>query len=284
MAETDKTLDQKVIERLDKIDWDSLKKTTGITREQVEKFPAVASQLAYQQYTDLLFGSTADISGQFSLRAIPGKTPEEPWRVKAYTIEAEKSEKDDLFLYGSPIYSEAAKKALFEKTSWQNQNGEKVYGRANANAGRPVAIEREQENGEKKKEYYLISLHEPTNRIVGMPVEAIKRMLQNPDGTSRGQSVYGTKLTDDQVEKIVNGNAVKLDGKTKEGKEFTAFVQFDVARRQIVPCHPTWLKQAERAGVDIGIGKQQEQEKKKSTRKGAAPKQDSEKKGSKLKV
>ncbi len=245
-------LSDAVKERLNKIDWDGLKKTTGITREQIEKMPTVANQLAFQGMTDLVFGSTEFISGQFSLRAIPGKEGE-LWRVKAYTIEREKSVKDDIFLYGRPITSEKAKEALFERTSWENSEGKKVYGRANANAGRPIAIEREV-NGEKKKEYYLVGLHEPTNRIVGMPVEAVKNMFLGKDenGNSREVSVYGVKLDEKQLTSLCNGEHVILNGcKNKAGEEFSTAVQFDPVRRQIVPSHPTFLKEALRAGVDI---------------------------------
>ena len=246
-------LDEKTIERLNKIDWDGLKASTGITRQQVERFPSIAKQLAYGQYTDLLYGNTPDISGQFSLRAIPGKG-DEPWRVKAYTMEKPKSVKDDLYYNGAKITSDTIKEALFAKTSWENSKGEKVYGRANANAGRAIAVIREGEDGKKNKEYHLISLHEPTNRIVGIPVEAVKAMLLNEDGVSRGTEVYGTALTTEQALRIAEGKAVKIEGKTKEGNEFKAFVQFDVAKRQIVTAHPTWLKEAERAGEDLGLG------------------------------
>lgn len=289
----DVVLDPKVIERLDKIDWEGLKKSTGITREQIEKNPAVASQLAYQQYTDLIFGSTNEISGQFSLRAVPGKGEDDSWKVKAYTIENEKKPGDKLFLYGSPITSKAALDALFERTSWENNQGKKVFGRANANAGRPIAIEREVD-GQKKKDYYLVSIHEPTNRVVGIPVDAVKRMLQNPDGTSRGTSVYGAKLSDQQVDAICRGEHVVVSGcRNKDGKEFTTAVQFDVAKRQIVPSHPTFLKQAQRAGVDI-LGNRKEgqaqeakvevkQDNKAVKGRKATPKKD-EKKGGKLSI
>lgn len=288
MAEV-KELDPKVIERLNKIDWDGLEKSVGITRKMVEAKPAIAAQLAYQQHTDLIFGSNKNIAGMFSLRAVPGKGENDPWTVKAYTMENEKKPGDRLFLYGNEITSQSAKDALLERTSWENSQGKKVFGYANANAGRPIAIMREGENGEKTKEHYLVSLHQPTNRIVGIPVSAVKGMLLNEDGTSRGTTVYGVKLSDDQVNKLCEGKAVVINGcKTAEGKEFNTAVQFDVARRQIVASHPTWLKEAQRAGVDVlGNAKEAAQEATQSeakgkTRKAAeAPKVEKE---SKLKI
>ena len=270
-------LDQNVVKRLDRMDWARLKDKTGITREQVERFPGIARQLAYGQMTDLLYGSTADISGMFSLRAVPSKDENAKWPVKAYTIEKEKSEKDDIFLYGSPITSNAVKEALFERTSWEGADGKKIYGRANANGGRQVAINRTLEDGTKKKEYYLVSLHEPTNRVVGIPVDAVKALLKDEDDKSRGTRVYNTPLTDEQVDRIIEGKAVKIDGTTKEGQAFSAFVQFDAAKRQVVPCHPTWLKEAQRAGVDLGVGRKTE----KPAQEAAPAQAQQEKKGKK---
>lgn len=277
MAKEEQILDPKVAERLDKMDWKALEASVGITREAIVKNPVIASQLAYQQMTDLVFGSTQDIAGQFSLRAVPGKQEGDLWRIKAYTIENPKTIKDELYLYGGRIYSEEAKKALFEMTTWKGNDGQTIHGRANANAGRPVAIEQTNDAGQKEKKYYLVSIHQPTNRVVGIPVDAVRSMLQDKDGNSRGVSVYGAKLTNEQVEAICKGGAVKVDGcKTKAGEEFSAFVQFDAAKRQLVPVHPTWLKKAERAGVDMGVGRKEAAEKKpeakKATKKAAEKK------------
>ena len=247
----EQALDPRVAERLDKIDWDGLLRITGIRREQIEGNPTVARQLAYQQYTDLVYGNTADISGQFSLRAVPGREPDEAWKVKAYTIEREKTVNDDIFLYGSPITSKKAKEALFERTSWENSEGKRVVGRANANAGRPIAIERDVD-GERRKDYYLVSLHEPTNRVIGIPVDAVRRMFFDENERAREVSIYGARLSAEQLDEICKGNHVLVDGcRNSKGEEFSTFVQFDVARRQLVPTHPAILKEAQRVGVDL---------------------------------
>ena len=64
-------LPKEVQQRLDKINWDSLKEKYGISKESVTQNPTIASQLAYGQMTDLVYGSNAEITGQFSLRAYP---------------------------------------------------------------------------------------------------------------------------------------------------------------------------------------------------------------------
>ena len=226
--QNEQALDPRVAERLDKIDWDGLLRITGIRREQIEGNPTVARQLAYQQYTDLVYGNTADISGQFSLRAVPGREPDEAWRVKAYTIEREKTVNDDIFLYGSPITSKKAKEALFERTSWENSEGKRVVGRANANAGRPIAIERDVD-GERRKDYYLVSLHEPTNRVIGIPVDAVRRMFFDENERAREVSIYGARLSAEQLDEICKGNHVLVDGcRNSKGEEFSTFVQVDL--------------------------------------------------------
>ena len=249
--QTEQALDPRVAERLDKIDWEGLLRITGIRRDQVEDNPTVARQLAYQQYTDLVYGNTADISGQFSLRAVPGRDPDELWKVKAYTIEKEKTVNDEIYLYGTPITSKKAKEALFERTSWENSEGKRVVGRANANAGRPIAIERDVD-GERRKDYYLVSLHEPTNRVIGIPVDAVRRMFFDENERAREVSIYGARLSAEQLDEICKGNHVLVDGcRNSKGEEFSTFVQFDVARRQLVPTHPGILKEAQRVGVDL---------------------------------
>lgn len=239
-------LDAQIVERLDNLDWPALEAATGITREAIEKNPAVARQLAYGGMTDLVYGHTADVSGAYALRAMPGEDGK-PGKIKAYTIEPEKRKGQTLFLFGAPIYSEKAINNLFERTNIKtlDKDGKEitVNVRANANAGVQVAVANEK--GE--KQYYLISIHEPTNRIVGVPVEAVEKMLENT-------KVYGVELSDEQKKSLVKGDAVIVNGCTnKDGETFSACVQFDAAKRQLVNAHPSWLRQAQRAGVDTGI-------------------------------
>lgn len=244
-----------VQERLKNIDWDALKSKYGISKDTVMQTSGVASQLAYGQYTDLVPGSTDEISGMFSLRAYP-QGEGEKWKVKVYTMEKEKTEKDAIFIYGHPIVSDFIKKALFEKTTWEGNDGQIKRGYANANAGRAITLEIEG-----RKQDFLLSVHLPTNRVVAMPVEQVKLFFLNKEGSPRGKSMYGVEFSLDQIKHLCEGKAVRLDGcKTKNGETFNCYVQFDAAARQVVSCHPGWLKEAQKTGTDLGLGREKQQE------------------------
>ena len=251
----EQNISKDVQDRLNNINWESLKSKYGISRDSVMSNPAIAAQLAYGQYTDLVPGSTEEISGMFSLRAYPQAEGQE-WKVKVYTMEKEKSEKDAIFIYGRPVTSDYAKKALFEKTTWEGNDGQPKRGYANANAGRPVTIE-----VDGKKQEFLLSIHQPTNRVVAMPVEQVRLYFLDKEGSSRGKSMYGVTFTEDQIKNLCEGKAVRLDGcKTKSGETFNCYVQFDAASRQVVSCHPGWLREAQKTGTDLGLGNQKTQE------------------------
>lgn len=243
-------ISKEVQERLDRINWESLQNTFGISRDTVMQNPHIASQLAWGQMTDLIPGSTQDISGMFSLRAYPSGEGQE-FKVKVYTMERPKNESDTLFLYRTPITSDAVKKALLEKTDWIGQDGTRKFGYANANGGKPVTIEIDG-----KKQQYLVSIHQPTNRIVGMPVEQVRSYFIDKDNNSRGRGIYGVAFSDEQIKSLCEGKAVRMDGcRTKDGESFSCYVQFDAAQRQAVTCHPAWIKEAMRAGTDLGLGR-----------------------------
>ena len=243
-------LRDEVRQMLDNIDWSSVSEFEKL-RETVEKDPAIAEQLVYGEMTDLVRASSRNITGQFSLRAYP-QGEGKPWAIKMYNIEKKLDPKGDIYYRGSRITSPEIVKALFEQTSWTGADGKTRYGYANANAGRPVGY-RDPETGTVK--YDIVSLHQPTNRLVGIPVEAVRSMFVDREtGEYRKRQVYGAEITPKQADALAEGKAVKIEGKTKEGEAFTAFVQFDAARRRVVPCHPAWLKEARKAGVDLGIG------------------------------
>lgn len=267
-------LDAQIVERLNNLDWDALKSATGITRAQVEANPVVARQLAYGSMTDLVYGHTDDISGAYSLRAMPGEEGK-PGKIKAYTIEPEKKKGQTLFLYGSPIYSEKAIANLFERTNIKtlDKDGKEITVniRANANAGIQVAVA---DPETKEKKYYLVSIHEPTNRIIGVPVEAVEKMLANA-------KVYGVELSEEQKKSLVKGDAVLVSGcVNKEGETFSACVQFDAAKRTLVNANPAWLRQAQRAGVDTGI--KPRSAKKEASEQKVEPKKEGKKTGRKM--
>ena len=242
----DAQLPKEVQLRLDRINWDSLNEKYGISRETVTQNPTIASQLAYGQMTDLVYGSNAEISGLFSLRAYP-KGDKGEWAVKVYTMEKAKTAKDSITVYNQPITSEKVKEMLFERTSWVDQHGIKKSGLANANGGRPITL---QLDG--RRQECLVSVHQPTNRIVVMPLEQVRSFFFDRDGNLRGKSLYGVKFTKDQVNGLIEGRAVVITGLRKDGTSFSCCAQFDAAQRQVVPCHPKWFQEATRAGMDVG--------------------------------
>lgn len=244
------TLPNDVQNRLNKINWENLKEKYGISKESIMQNPAIASQLAYGQMTDLVYGGTKELSGLFSLRAYPQGENQE-WTVRLFTMEKPKTANDTLYLYNQPITSAKVKEALLERTSWEDATQKTRYGLANANGGRPIAIE-----VDGRKQEFLVSIHQPTNRVVGMPVEQVKAMLMDADGHSRGKSMYGVTFTDEQAKALSEGKAIAISGMKRDGERFTCCVQFDAAQRQVVTCHPTWFKEAQKAGLDMKYSKE----------------------------
>ena len=236
--------------RLNNINWDHLKEKYGIAKETVMNNPTVAAQLAYGQMTDLVYGSTKELTGSFSLRAFPQGEGKE-WAVKLFTMEKAKTPNDTLYLYNQPITSAKVKEALLERTSWEDNKKKTHHGLANANGGRPIAIELDG-----RKQEFLVSIHLPTNRVVGMPVEQVKAMLLDEHGHSRGRGIYGVTFTDEQAKALAEGKAIAISGMKRDGERFTCCVQFDAAQRQVVTCHPTWFKEAQKAGLDMKYSKE----------------------------
>ena len=236
--------------RLNNINWNHLKEKYGIAKETIMNNPTVAAQLAYGQMTDLVYGSTKELTGSFSLRAYPQGEGQE-WAVKLFTMEKAKTPNDTLYLYNQPITSPKVKEALIERTSWEDNKKKTHYGLANANGGRPITIE----VGGRKQEF-LVSIHQPTNRVVGMPVEQVKAMLLDEHGHSRGRGIYGVTFTDEQAKALAEGKAIAISGMKRDGERFTCCVQFDAAQRQVVTCHPTWFKEAQKAGLDMKYSKE----------------------------
>ena len=247
----DEPLRDDVRKILDNIDWNSVSEFPDL-RATVERDHKIAEQLAYGEMTDLVRASSKTITGQFSLRAIPNGEGN-PWAIKMYNIEKRLDPaKEDIYYKGSKITSPEILRGLFERTTWTGADGKQKHGYANANAGRPVGY-RDIENGQIR--YDIVSLHAPTNRLVGIPVDAVKSMfIDKETGEYRKRQIYGAEITPKQADALAEGKAVKIEGQTREGETFTTFVQFDASKRRVVPCHPAWLKEAEKAGVDLGIG------------------------------
>ena len=270
------TLSKDVQEKLDMINWDSLKDKYGISRDSFYNNPHLASQLAYGQMTDLVFAAKEDFSGLLSLRANMDTSGEKPeMKVKVFTMEKPKTMADTLYLYRQPITSDRVKEMLLEKGEWIGPDGKKTYGYLNANGGRPITI-----NIDGKKQQFLVSIHQPTHRVVGISTDAVRSFFFDKDNNLRGRGMYGVPFSAEQVNALIGGKAVVHSGQRKDGETFTCCIQFDAARREPAICHPAWLKEAQRAGVDIAPKQKQEE---KAAQQQKASQEQSQKKSGGLK-
>ena len=269
------TLSKDVQEKLDMINWDSLKDKYGISRDTFYSNPHLASQLAYGQMTDLVFASKEDFSGLLSLRANMDTSGEKPeMKVRAFTMEKPKTMADTLYLYKQPITSEAVKEALLEKGEWLGPDGKKMHGHLNANGGRPITL-----NIDGKRQQFLVSLHHPTNRVVGMSLDSVRSYFYDKDNNLRGRGMYGVPFSEEQVKGLIEGNAVVHSGLRKDGESFSCCVQFDAAKREPAISHPSWLKQAQKAGAEIAPKQRQEQQEKAAQQQKASQEQGQKKSG-----
>ena len=269
------TLSKDVQEKLDMINWDSLKDKYGISRDTFYNNPHLASQLAYGQMTDLVFASKEDFSGLLSLRANMDTSGEKPeMKVRAFTMEKPKTMADTLYLYKQPITSEAVKEALLEKGEWLGPDGKKMHGHLNANGGRPITL-----NIDGKRQQFLVSLHHPTNRVVGMSLDSVRSFFYDKDNNLRGRGMYGVPFSEEQVKGLIEGNAVVHSGLRKDGESFSCCVQFDAAKREPAISHPSWLKQAQKAGAEIAPKQRQEQQEKAVQQQKASQEQGQKKSG-----
>jgi hypothetical protein len=238
----EQTLSKEIQERLDKIDWNSLKEQYGISKDSIYSKPRIAEQLAYGQMTDLVHAQKENFSGDLSLRAFPSSDSDK-WTAKVFTIERQKNA-DNLTLYNQPITSEKVKEALLERGDWLGQDGQKCVGYLNANGGRPISIVLDG-----VKQQFLVSIHQQTNRVVGIPVDQARSYFFDKDNNLRGRGMYGVQFTAEQANALAEGKAVVISSQRKDGQAFQCCVQFDAAMRQPVICHPSWFKEAQRAGM-----------------------------------
>ena len=269
------TLSKDVQEKLDMINWDSLKDKYGISRDSFYTNPHLASQLAYGQMTDLVFAGKDDFSGMLSLRANMDTSGEKPeMKVKVFTMEKTKTMADTLYLYRQPITSEKVKEALLATGEWLGPDGKKMGGHLNANGGRPIAL-----NIDGKRQQFLVSLHHPTNRVVGMSLDSVRSYFYDKDNNLRGRGMYGVPFSEEQVKGLIEGNAVVHSGLRKDGESFSCCVQFDAAKREPAISHPSWLKQAQKAGAEIAPKQRQEQQEKAAQQQKASQEQGQKKSG-----
>ena len=251
----EQTLSKDVQEKLDLINWDSLKEKYGISRDSIYNDPRIASQLAYGMMTDLVYANKEDFTGPLSLRANLDTSGEKPeMKVKVYTIEKPKTSADQLYLYRQPITSEKVREALLEKTKWTGPDGKEYKGLANANGGRPITL-----NIDGRKQQFLVSIHQPTNRVGGMSLDSVRSYFYDKDINLRGRGMYGVPFTPEQINGLIEGKAVVHTGQRKDGEAFTCCIQFDAAKREPTVSHPSWFKEAQRAGMDAAPKQKQEE-------------------------
>lgn len=257
--------------RMEMIDWDHLKSVAGIDKETVMKNPLVATQLAEGKMTELVRGYTSNIEGEFSLRVF-GYEEGKLAQPKVFTIESQKKATDRIYVYGQEIYSEAIKKNLFDRNTWEGKNGERRHGYANANAGMLVPFKFK--DGVETK--CLLSVHTPTNRIVVMTskdIEAYFTNLSSGEQYAHRRQMYGTQFTDDDVNRLCEGKKVFL-----QTPGFDCWVQMDAAKREVVVCHPNGLNKEETQHMTdklkgakqqtVEEKKEKKQEKKQEAKKG----------------
>ncbi|MBR5562705.1 MAG: hypothetical protein IKW11_00570 [Bacteroidales bacterium] len=175
-------------------------------------------------------------------------------KVKVYTIEKPKTAADQLYLYRQPITSEKVREALLEKTKWTGPDGKEYKGLANANGGRPITL-----NIDGRKQQFLVSIHQPTNRVVGMSLDSVRSYFYDKDNNLRGRGMYGVPFTPEQINGLIEGKAVVHTGQRKDGEAFTCCIQFDAAKREPTVSHPSWFKEAQRAGMDAAPKQKQEE-------------------------
>jgi hypothetical protein len=129
-----------------------------------------------------------------------------------------------------------------------------MSGYLNANGGRPITL-----NIDGKRQQFLVSLHHPTNRVVAMSLDSVRSYFYDKDNNLRGRGMYGVPFTEEQVKGLIEGNAVVHSGIRKDGESFSCCVQFDAAKREPTVSHPSWYKEAQRAGMEAAPKQKQEE-------------------------
>ena len=91
-----------------------------------------------------------------------------------------------------------------------------------------------------------------------MSLDSVRSFFYDKDNNLRGKGMYGVPFTEEQVKGLIEGNAGVHSGMRKDGEAFSCCVQFDAAKREPTVSHPSWLKQAQKAGAELAPKQQQE--------------------------
>lgn len=237
-----------VLKRLEKVDWNQLTTELGVDKDFILGNERIATQLANGIMTDLVPCKLGSIYGEISLSPTYSKD-DDTIRCKGYTRQSNLSVNERMFVYGVEIGSEVIKKALCEKTGWEI-NGKRVSGYANANAGCQVTLDIK-DHGKQK---FLLSVHEPTNRVVAMSADVVRKWFdatrvdkETGEEVKYNCSKYGVQFSSSDIDLLVDGKRVFIASQNKDGEMFSCWLQYDVAKRDVVVCHPIQLTQKEAA-------------------------------------
>ena len=107
---------------------------------------------------------------------------------------------------------------------------------------------------------YFQQPYQVNKDALGVPLYT-EDATKNIPGRATVAQIYDQIISDlDNAYALAEGKAVVISAQRKGGEQFQCCVQFDAAMRQPVVCHPSWFKEAQRAGMDM-VPKQKQEEK-----------------------
>lgn len=253
--------------RLDMVDWDALKRETGVDRKYILGNQRIGEQLANGQVTDfvpcnLTTAGGARVLGNVALQATFFK---DEYKIRSFTPSPE----PELTVYGDRLMSETARANLTkvfnrpvrqydeEGNVVKDKDGKDVilgYEKVPeyANGGVPITLKHRNADGEEVAVKHLVSLdavrrdrsgkiYRGTNRLFTIPCENVERYLEKA-----APKMYGHEFTKAQVHDLAEGKDVLIkDFRTKGGKVFEAVVQFDAVSRKVVAVEPEWWRKTQ---------------------------------------
>jgi hypothetical protein len=92
-----------------------------------------------------------------------------------------------------------------------------------------------------------------------MSLDSVRSFFFDKDNNLRGKSMYGVPFTAEQANAMIEGKAVAHSGQRKNGEAFSCCIQFDAAKREPTVSHPSWYKEAQRAGMEAAPKQKQEE-------------------------
>lgn len=252
-------LSEYVINRLERIDWESLEKNYNIKKDVIMKNSRLATQLANGQVTDYVriycksdSGAGLSVSGEAALRASFRNDKESP-KINIFFP----SPSVDLTVFGEELRSDKVKADIFD-----TYTRDKKVQHSLVSGQTPITMSfKDAETGEEKEVEYLVSLdpikynekgvaYRGTNRLFVMPVSEVKNYLTNV-----AKSMYGYTFRSGEINELSKGGVIeKTNGEFKklDGTPFDACVQFSVVERKLVAVYPESFrkKQAQKSRIE----------------------------------